>query len=217
MRKGKIGETKTVVCKLLHRGIFWRALETPEAPTWHPAPVDSAFVGLGYPGLFQINFYWSIVSLQCCISLLYSKMNQPYLYLYPLAFGFPSHSGHHSVLSRVPGAIHYVLIQFSSAAQSRLTLYDPVDCSTPGFLVCHQLLELAQTHIHQVGDAIQPSHPLSSPSPTFNLSQHRGLFQWVSSSHQVAKVLEFQLQQQSFQWTLRADFLRIDWFDFLAV
>ena len=75
------------------------------------------------------------------------------------------------------------------------TLCDPMDCSTPGFPVHHQLLELAQTHTDQVGDAIQPSHPLSSSSlPTFNLSQHQGLFQWVSSSHQVAKVLEFQLQ-----------------------
>ena len=82
------------------------------------------------------------------------------------------------------------------------------DCSTPGFPVHHQLLELTQTHVHWVSDAIQPSHPLSSPSPpTLNLSQHWGLFQWVSSSHQVAKVLEFQLQHQSFQWTLRTDFL----------
>ena len=70
------------------------------------------------------------------------------------------------------------------------------------------LLELTQAHVHWVGDAIQPSHPLSSPSPpTFNLSQHQGLFQWVSSSHQVAKVLEFQLQHQSFQWIFRTDFL----------
>ena len=82
------------------------------------------------------------------------------------------------------------------------------DCSTPGFPVHHQLLELAQTHVHRGGDAIQPSHPLSSPSPpAFNLSQHQGLFQWVSSLHQVAKVLEFQLQHQSFQWIFRTDFL----------
>ena len=68
-----------------------------------------------------------------------------------------------------------------------------MDCSTPGLPVHHQLSELAQTHVHRVGDAIQPSHPLSSPSsPAFNLSQHQGLFQWVSSSHQVTKVLEFQ-------------------------
>ena len=75
--------------------------------------------------------------------------------------------------------------------------------------VHHQLLELTQTHVHQVSDAIQPSHPLSSPSPAFNLSQHQGMsqFQWVSSSHQVAKVLEFQLQHQSFQWIFRTGFL----------
>ena len=80
-------------------------------------------------------------------------------------------------------------------------------------------LELVQTHVHPVSDAIQPSHPLSCPSPpSFNLSQHQGLFQWVSSSYQVAKVLKFQLQQQFFQWISRTDFLlRIDWFDLLAV
>ena len=86
-------------------------------------------------------------------------------------------------------------IPFSSVAQSCPTLCDPIDCGTPGLPVHHQIPELAQTHVHQVGDAIQPSHPLSSPSPpTFNLSQHQGLFTWVSSSHQVAKGLEFQLQ-----------------------
>ena len=68
-----------------------------------------------------------------------------------------------------------------------------MDCSMPGFPVHHQLLELAQTHVHRVGDIIQPSHPLSSPSPAFNLSQHQGLFQWISSLHQVAKVLEFRI------------------------
>ena len=75
-----------------------------------------------------------------------------------------------------------------------------MDCSTPGVPVHHQLLDLAQTHVHRVTDAILPSHPLSSPSPpAFNLSQHQGLFKLVSSSHQVAKVLEFQLKHQSFQ------------------
>ena len=87
-------------------------------------------------------------------------------------------------------------------------LCNPIDLSTPGFPVHHQLPEFMQTHIHQIGDAIQPSHPLSSPSPpAFNLSQHQGLLQWVSSSYQVAKVLEFQLQHQSFQWISRTDFL----------
>ena len=88
-----------------------------------------------------------------------------------------------------------LVFQFSSVTQSCLTLCDPMDRSTPSLAVHHQLPEFTQTHVHWVGDAIQPSHPLSSPSPpAFNLSQHQGLFKWVSSSHQVAKVLEFQLQ-----------------------
>ena len=87
----------------------------------------------------------------------------------------------------------------------------------PGFRVHHQLLKLAQTHVHWVGDAIQPSFPLSSPSlSAFNLSQHQSLFQWVSTSHQVAKVLEFQLQQ-IVQWIFRLICFRIDWFDLPAV
>ena len=91
-------------------------------------------------------------------------------------------------------------LQFSSVAQPGLTLCNPMDCSRPGLPVHHQCPELAQTHILQVNDAIQLSHPLSFPSPpAFNLSQHQGLFKWVSSLHQVAKVLEFQLQHQSFQ------------------
>ena len=90
-------------------------------------------------------------------------------------------------------------ISFSSVTQLCLTLCDPIDCSTQGLPVHHQLLQLAQTHVHRVSDATQPSHPLSSPSPAFSLSQHQGLFQWVSSLHQVAKVLELQRQHQSFQ------------------
>ena len=82
-------------------------------------------------------------------------------------------------------------VEFSSVAQSCLTLCNSTDCNTPAFRVHHQLLELTQTQVHRVGDAIQPSHPLSSSSPALNLSQHRGLFKWVSSSHEVAKVLEF--------------------------
>ena len=88
--------------------------------------------------------------------------------------------------------------QFSSVSQSCPALCDPMNCSTPGLPVHHHLPEFTQTHVHWVGDAIQPSHPLSSPSPpAFNLSQHQGVFKWVSSLHQVAKVLEFQLQHQS--------------------
>ena len=100
------------------------------------------------------------------------------------------------------------LCQFSSVAQSCPTLCDPMNHNTPGLPVHHQLPEFTQTHVHRVGDAIQPSHPLLSPFPPApNPSQHQGLFQWVSSSHQVAKVLEFQLQHQTFQGTPRTDLL----------
>ena len=110
-----------------------------------------------------------------------------------------------------------LLFQFSSVAQSCLTLqlhglHARLPCPSP-------LLELAQTQVHRVSDAIQPSHPLLSPSPpTFNVSQHQGLFKWVSSSNQVDKVLDLQLQHQSFQWIFSTDFFfKIDWFDLLAV
>ena len=89
-------------------------------------------------------------------------------------------------------------------------LCDLVDCCTLGFLVLHHLPEFAQTHVHWVSDATQPSHPLSPPSPALNPSQHQDLFQWVGSLHQVAKVLEFQFQHQSFQWIFRVDFF-YDW------
>ena len=99
-------------------------------------------------------------------------------------------------------------IQISSVTQSCLTLCDPMDCSMPGFPIHHQFREFTQTHVHSFGVAILPSHPLSTSSPpTFNLSQHQGLFKWVSSSYQVPKVLKFQLQHQSFQWIFRTDLL----------
>ena len=108
--------------------------------------------------------------------------------------------------------------QLGSVIQSCLTLCNQMDCCTLGFPVHHHLLELTQTHVHLGGDAIQPSHPLSSPSPpTFNLPQHQGLFKWVSSSHQVAKVLQFQLQHQSFQWKPGLISFTMDWLDLLAV
>ena len=110
------------------------------------------------------------------------------------------------------GSVLWILIQvsvqFSSVAQSCPILCNPMNCSTPGLPVHHQLLEPTQTPVHQVSDAIQPSHPLLSPSPSaLNVSQHQGLFQWVSSLHQAATVLELQLQLQSFQWIFRTDFL----------
>ena len=96
--------------------------------------------------------------------------------------------------------------QFISVAQSCPALFDPMNRSTPGLPVHHQLPEFTQTHVHPVGDGIQPSHPLLSPSPPApSPSQHQGLFHWVNSSSEVAKVLDFQLQHQSFQWTPRTD------------
>ena len=100
-------------------------------------------------------------------------------------------------------------VQFSSVAQSCLTLCDPMNRSTPGLPVYHQLSEFTQTHVHRVSNAIQPSHPRLSPSsPAPNPSQNQSLFQWVNSSHEVAKVLEFQLSHHSFQRNSRADLLQ---------
>ena len=111
-----------------------------------------------------------------------------------------------------------IIYQFSSVAQLCLTLCNPMNHSTPGLPVYHQLLESTQTHVHWVGDTIQPSHPLSSPSPpTLNLSQHQGLFKWVSSSHQVAKVLELHFSISPSNEDSGLISSRIDWFDLLAV
>ena len=108
-------------------------------------------------------------------------------------------------VSRFDKFMNVCSVQFSSVAQSCPTLCDPMNCSTPGLPVQHQLLEFTQTHVHWVSDAIQPSHPLLSPSPpALSFSQHQGLFKWLSTLHQVAKVLEFQLQRQH-QWTPRTD------------
>ena len=117
------------------------------------------------------------------------------------------------LLSRIQG-YHYLLSKFhiyafSSVTQSCSTLCEPKNRSMPGLPVYHQLPEFTQTHIHRVSDAIQPSHSLSSPSPPApNPSQHQSLFQWVNSSHEVAKVLEFQLYHHSFQRNPRADLLQ---------
>ena len=103
-------------------------------------------------------------------------------------------------------------------AQSCLTLCDSMDCSTQGFPVLHYLLEFAYINAHWVSDAIQPSHPLPPTLvPALNLSQHQGVLKWIGSSHQLVKVLELQLQHQSFQWIFRVDFFKIDWFDLLVL
>ena len=119
---------------------------------------------------------------------------------------------------RQPGNEFHLPVQFSSVTQAFLTLCDPMDCSTPGLSVYHQFLEFTQTHVHRVGDAIQPSHPLSSPSaPTFNLSQHQGLFKQLSSSHQVAKYwsVSFSISHSNEYSGLIC--FRMDWLDLLAV
>ena len=151
-------------------------------------------------------FYsWSIVALQCVLvsteqqdeSVIHIHM----FHLFWISFSF-----------RSPQVIKWsslgniiAIVQLLSQVQFFVTLKD---CSTSGFLVLHYILELAQTHVHWVSDAIQWSHSLSpSPSSALNLSQHQGLFQWVSSLPQVSKVLECQLQHQSFQWIFRIDFL----------
>ena len=117
----------------------------------------------------------------------------------------------HPLLSPSPPTFSLSQHHFSSVQLSRSVISDPCDRmnhSMPGLPVHHQLLESIQTHVHRISDAIQPSHPLLSPyPPALNLAQHQGLFQWVSSSHQVAKGLEFQLQHQTFQWTSRTDLL----------
>ena len=110
------------------------------------------------------------------------------------------------------------MTEISSVTQLCLTLYNPTDCSMSGLPVHHQLPELAQTHVHWDNDAIQPSHPLlSSSPPAFNVSQNQCLFQWISSSHQVAKVLEFQLHiSPSNEYSGLISF-RMDWLDLFAV
>ena len=110
------------------------------------------------------------------------------------------------------------MLQFSSVTQSCPTLCDPMNCSTPGLPVHHQLQEFTQTHVHRVSDAIQPSHPLSSPSPpALNPSQHQSLFQWVNSSHEVAKYWSFSLSISCSNEHSGLVSFRMDWLDLLAV
>ena len=124
----------------------------------------------------------------------------------------------HQILFSAPLSVQTKNQLSSVQLISRVQLCDPMDCSTPGFPVHYQLPELTQTNVHQVGDAIQASHPLLSPSPpTFNLSQHQGLFRWVSSLHQLDKVLEFQLQHHPSSKYSGLISFRIEWLDLLAV
>ena len=153
-------------------------------------------------------------SIQFQLNLDYQKSNNFTIVIVQLLSHLANNAGKQSKETTFVGnsIIYYLhqsfLVQFGSVTQSCPTLCNPMNCSMPGLPVHHQLPESTQTHFHEVHDTIQPSHPLSSPSPpALNLSQHQGFFKWVSSSHQVAKVLEFQLQNQSFQWIFRTDFL----------
>ena len=113
--------------------------------------------------------------------------------------------------------MRFFSLKFSSVILSYLTFCDIMDYSTLGFPVYHQLPEFAPAHIHRVGDAIQPFHPLSSPSPAFNLSQHQGIFQWVSSSHHLKKYWSFSFSiRPSNEYSGLISF-RMDWLDLLAV
>ena len=108
--------------------------------------------------------------------------------------------------------------QFSSVTQLCLTVCNPMNCSMPGLPVHHQLPESTQTHVHRVGDAIQLSHPLSSPSPpALNLSQHQGLFKWISTLHQVAKYWSFSFNISPSNEQPGLISFRMDWLDLLTV
>ena len=156
---------------------------------------------------FPLSFIIVGLTLRSLIhfTLFLCMMLENVLISFPLHSSFPSTSQWRDYLFSI---IYFCLLQFSSVAQLCPTLCNSMDCSTPGLPVHHQLPEFTQTHVHWVGDAIQPSHPLSSPSaPSFNLAQHQGFFQESILRPQVAKVLEFQFQHQSFQWLFRTDFL----------
>ena len=160
------------------------------------------------PGFAQIQVHWAGNHLILCCSLLFLPSIFPSIRVF---------SNQLALCIRWP---KYWSFSFNISSSNEYTGLTSFQCSysvmydflwplgTPGLPVHHQLPDLAQTHVHWVSDAIQPSHPLSSPSPpACNLSQHQSLFQWVSSLHHVAKVLELQLQHQYFQWIFRTDFL----------
>ena len=190
------------------------------------AIVTSAAVNIGVHISFQIHVF--MFSRWICRSGIARSYGNSSLFFFFFSNFHPVfHSGCTNLQSRQlctsvlfsPNFLQHLLFsQFSSVAQSCPTLCNPMDHSVPGLPVHHQLLEFTQAHVHWVTDAIQPSHPLLFPSPPiFNLSQHQSLFRWVSSLPQVAKVLEFQLQHQSFQCLFRLISFRMDWLDLLAV
>ena len=157
-----------------------------EQNTWSNQAVHKGFLGILWPEPSRCSKPTRLHSSSTCM----------YVFWHPEHTCLRAVTLHHAHL--FAHSISFSITQFSSVAQSCPTLCNPLNHSMPGLLVHHQLLEFTQTHAHRVSDAIQPSHPLSSPSaPAHNPSQHQGLFQWVNSSHEVAKVLVFQLQHQS--------------------
>ena len=176
----------------------WTCMHTPSCCTavvdsfqfsdFHCPPKDKdGFLGVNTPGNLESRGPWESLVL-CFLCSTYTSVST----FFSLLASRNQKKANILLWNHATVLKFKLSVQFSSVAQSCPTLCDPMGCSTPGLPVHHQLPEIAQTHVHRVGDAIQPSHPLSSPSPpTFNLSQHQGLFQWVTS-HQVVKVLEFQ-------------------------
>ena len=159
-----------------------------------------------YMSLYFFLFYWSIVDLQCCVSFRYIAKWFSYTFFCIFFFILD----YYQIC-----AIQLFLVQFSSVTQSCLTLCDPMNGSIPGLPGHHQLLASTQTHVRWVSDTIQPSHPLSSPlTPAFNLSQHQGLFQWVTSSYQVEKCWSLTISPSNEHSGLIS--FRMDWFDLLA-
>ena len=159
--------------------------------------------------MFLLFLQVSLCAMNLSLSTTFTESHRFWVVVFSFSFVFMHISISFLISSIICWLLRSMLFsfrQFSSAAQSCPTLCDTMDCSTPGLPIHHQFPEFTQTHVHCVDDAIQLSHPLSSPSPpAFNHSQHQGLFQWVGSSHQVAKV--FHLQLQSFQWIFRTELL----------
>ena len=196
--------------------LIWYAAKSLQSCMTLCDPIDGSPPGSPVPGILQartlewvaISFSstwkWKVMKVKSlrCVQLLVTSCTAAYQA--PLSMGF-SRQEYWSAVP-LPSPLFGISSVFSLVDQSLFAT--PWIAAHQASLFYHQLLEFTQTHAHWVGDAIQPSHPLSSPSPPApNPSQHQGLFQWVNSSHEMAKVLEFQLQHQSFQWTPRTDLL----------
>ena len=184
------------LCGYLEIALCITFFPAPQIPLSQPHKPSCLLSSVGPPGLLRLPLpVFSLEKMPLGTKLVILQSLSHFVYLF-------------SKITVRSSVVHSLHVQFSSVAQSCLTLCDLMNRSMPGLPVHHKLPGFTQTHVHQVGDAIQPSHPLSSPPPPApNPSQHQGLFKWITSSHQVAKVLEVQLQHQSFQWTPRTDLL----------